>query len=444
MGSRNSVVAAVGIARQRLEGPYTARSIFYVLAMEYIERAVPAGKIEGTCDGRFVGIVQEFERNFRERGELGASVSVTVGGKTVVDLWGGLARAEGQVPWQRDTLSAVYSCTKGMTALCAHVLASRGRLDIDAPVAEYWPEFARNGKERSTVKMLLDHSVGVPAVRALLRSDGCVDWDYMTEMLANEEPFWTPGTRNGYHMLSFGWTVGEIVRRVSGKSLGTFFQDEIARPLAAEFWIGAPAEIEPRVAPMVLYQPSAQDMPSEFIARLMADPCSIQALSLLNLGGFDANSRACRAAEIGGAGGISNARGLARIYATLACGGSLGKVHLVDAQSLARMAEVAFATQEDATLLIPTRFALGFMKSMDNRRRAFGDQDSAIFSSAAFGHLGAGGSVGFADPVEGVSFGYTMNRMGPGLMLNQRGQALVDATYRALGYASNAPGVWTR
>jgi CubicO group peptidase (beta-lactamase class C family) len=412
--------------------------------METIERALPAGKVEGTCDGRFLGIAREFERNFRERGELGAAVSVTIGGKTVVDLWGGLARDEGQQPWQRDTVSPVYSCTKGMTALCAHVLASRGKLDIDAPVAEYWPEFARNGKERSTVRMLLDHSVGVPAVRAQLRSDGCLDWDYMTEMLANEEPFWAPGSRNGYHMISFGWTVGEIVRRVSGKSLGTFFRDEIAQPLAADFWIGAPAEIESRVAPIVPHKPSAQDAPSEFIAKLIADPGSIQALCLLNVGGFNANSPACHAAEIGGAGGISNARALARIYAVLACGGSLGKVHLVDEQPLARMSEVAVATHQDATLLLPTRFALGFMKSMDNRRRAFGDRDSAILSTAAFGHVGAGGSVGFADPVEGMSFGYTMNRMGPGLMLNPRGQALVDATYRALGYTSNAPGVWTR
>jgi CubicO group peptidase (beta-lactamase class C family) len=428
-----------------VQGPLTPRHMIdYMCLMETIERVLPAGKIEGTCDGRFLGIAREFERNFRERGEVGASVSVTLGGKTVVDLWGGLADPENQRPWQRDTVSTVYSCTKGMTALCAHLLASRGKLDIDAPVAEYWPEFARNGKERSTVKMLLDHSVGLPALRAPLRADGCVDWSYMTEMLASEEPFWTPGTRNGYHMFSFGWTVGEIVRRVSGKSLGAFFRDEIAQPLAAEFWIGAPEEVESRVAPIIPHRPSAEDAPSEFIVKLLADPRSIQALSILNGGGFDPNSRACHAAEIGGAGGISNARGLARIYAAPAGGGSLGNVRLFDAQSVARMGEVAVATQQDATLLIPTRFALGFMKSMDNRRRAFGDRDSAIFSSAAFGHVGAGGSVGFADPVEGLSFGYTMNQMGAGLMLNPRGQSLVDAAYRALGYTSNSAGVWTR
>jgi CubicO group peptidase (beta-lactamase class C family) len=292
--------------------------------------------------------------------------------------------------------------------------------------------------------MLLDHSVGLPAFRTPLRADGCVDWDYMVDMLANEAPFWTPGTRNGYHMINFGWTVGEIVRRVSGKSLGTFFREEVAQPLAADFWIGLPEEIESRVAPLISHTPSADELSGEFVQRVTNDPQSISALSLMNTGGFDPNSRACHAAEIGGAGGVSHARGLARIYAPLACGGSLDGVQLVDARQLTRMSEVAVATQQDATLLIPTRFSLGFMKSMDNRRRKFGDRDSAILSSAAFGHVGAGGSIGFADPVAGLSFGYTMNRMGPGIMLNPRGQALVDAAYRALGYRSNDAGVWTQ
>jgi CubicO group peptidase (beta-lactamase class C family) len=178
--------------------------------------------------------------------------------------------------------------------------------------------------------------------------------------------------------------------------------------------------------------------------RMMLDPKSTQALSLLNGGGFDPNSRECHAAEIGGAGGISNARGLAGIYAPLACGGSLGDVKLVEASHLPRMGEVAVATNEDATLLIPSRFALGFMKSMDNRRRARGDRDSAVLSSAAFGHVGAGGSIGFADPVEGLSFGYSMNQMGPGILLNERGQSLVDAAYRTLGYRGSESGVWSK
>lgn len=410
--------------------------------METIKRDVPNGVIEGICDARFLAVADAFEKNFRERGEVGASLCASLEGRTVIDLWGGVAK-EG-VPWTRDTVSIVFSCTKGATAICAHVLASRGQLDVDAPVAEYWPEFARKGKERATVRMMLDHSVGLPAFKTPLRPGGCVDWDYMVGMLADEEPFWEPGIRNGYHMLNFGWTVGELVRRVSGKSLGTFFRDEVATPLGLDFWIGTPESAEPRVAPMRMYMPQPGDAPSEFMQKVMMDPKSISSLSLLNGGGFDPNSRDCHAAEIGGAGGISNGRGLAGIYAPFANGGSLGKVKLVDARQLARMGEISVATNQDATLLIPTRFALGFMKSMDNRRRAKGDRDSAVLSSTAFGHVGAGGSIGFADPAVGLSFGYSMNQMGASILLNPRGQSLVDATYRALGYSDDLSGVWRR
>jgi len=400
--------------------------------------------MEGVCDPRFAAVADELERNFNERGEIGASVCVQHEGRTVVDLWGGVANPAGNVPWTRDTVSIVFSCTKGAVAICAHVLASRGQLDVDAPVAEYWPEFASNGKESATVRMMLDHSVGVPVCREMVKPGGCYDFDYMTGLLAAQEPFWKPGTRNGYHMINFGWTVGEIVRRVSGRSLGTFFREEIAEPLGIDFWIGLPEEVEPRVAPMVPFMPSPADPVGEFVVALMSNPQSIQALSLLNTGGFDPNSRAAHAAEVGGGGGISNARGLAGMYAPLANGGRLDGVSLVDAKQLARMGEVSMSTHEDATLLLPTRFALGFMKSMDNRRRAKGDRDSVLLSSAAFGHVGAGGSIGFADPQEGLSFGYSMNRMGNGLMLNERGQSLVDATYRALGFAGNEGGVWAR
>jgi CubicO group peptidase (beta-lactamase class C family) len=412
--------------------------------MQTIRRDVPNGVIEGSYDERFSDVVDEFERNFRDRGEVGASVCVHHDGRTAVDLWGGLAQPDENVPWTRDTVSIVFSCTKGATALCAHVLAARGELDIDAPVERYWPEFARNGKEGATVRMMLDHSVGVPVCRTQVKPGGVYEWDYMVELLAGEEPFWKPGTRNGYHMINFGWTVGEIVRRVSGRSLGTFFRDEIAGPLGIDFWIGMPEEHEPRVAPMIPFVPPPGEPLGAFVMALLSDPQSIQGLSLLNTGSFDPNSRAAHAAEIGGGAGISNARGLAGMYAPLAHGGTLNGVKLVDAPQLTRMGEVSMATHEDATLLLPTRFALGFMKSMDNRRRASGDRDSVLLSSAAFGHVGAGGSIGFADPSESLAFGYSMNRMGHGLMLNERGQSLVDATYRALGHASNDGGVWTR
>jgi CubicO group peptidase (beta-lactamase class C family) len=405
--------------------------------------------VEGTCKPGFERVAEAFERNFAERGEVGGSVSVTLGGETVVDLWGGLADPAKQTPWTRDTVSVVFSCTKGATAICAHVLASRGKLDLDAPVTELWPEFAQNGKERATTRMMLDHSVGVPALRDKVKDSGPYEWDYMTDRLAAEAPFWEPGARNGYHGFTFGWTVGEMVRRASGHSLGTFFQDEIAQPLGLDFWIGLPEAIEPRVAPMIPYVYKREQSRTPFMTDLATNRTSPAYLFYFNVGAWrtgGANTRAGHAAEIGAANGITNARGLAGVYAPFAQGGGT----LVDAATLARMGEVSMATHDDATLRIPTRFALGFMKSMDNRKRSLGatifgpDIDSVILSSAAFGHVGAGGSLGFADPAAGMSFGYTMNRMGPGLLLNDRGQALVDATYLSLGYRNKDGGVWVR
>ncbi|MBV8191197.1 MAG: beta-lactamase family protein [Alphaproteobacteria bacterium] len=404
---------------------------------------------EGICRPGFERVAEAFAENFKSNGEVGASVSLTVGGETVVDLWGGVADRKTQSPWTRDTVSIVFSCTKGATALCAHVLASRGKLDLDAPVVELWPEFGQNGKAHVTTRMMLDHSAGVPALRERLKDTGPYEWDYMTERVADEEPFWVPGTRNGYHGFTFGWTVGEMVRRASGTSLGAFFQEEIARPLGIDFWIGLPEEIEPRVAPIMQYPLKADDAKTPFLRDLATDKQSIPSLFFLNVGAWrsgGANTRAGRAAEIGAANGITNARGLAGMYAPLANGGG----SLVDAATLARMAEVSMATHDDATLRIPTRFALGFMKSMDNRKRSLGakifgpDVDSVILGSAAFGHVGAGGSLGFADPVAGLSFGYTMNQMGPGLLMNERGQSLVDAAYLSLGYKSKDGGVWVK
>jgi CubicO group peptidase (beta-lactamase class C family) len=243
-------------------------------------------------------------------------------------------------------------------------------------------------------------------------------------------------------MANFGWTVGELVRRTSGLSLGSYFREAIAEPTQAECWIGLPESEEPKVAPMIPFKPERGAPLGAFTQALITDAKSIPALAFYNQGGFSPNSRACRAAEIGGAGAVANGRGLARIYAPFACGGELHGRRFVDADTLAAMGEVAVATHEDATLLIPTRFGLGFMKSMDNRREQGVDKSSAIFSSAAFGHVGAGGSVGFADPGAGMSFGYAMNKMGPGILMNERGQSLVDAAYRCLEYSSNSSGVW--
>lgn len=412
--------------------------------MPTIDETVPAGRVSGTCEPDFQPVADAFVQNFAERGEVGASLCLSVDGETKVDLWGGLAEAASGTPWERDTISIVFSCTKAATALCAHMLIDRGELDLHAPVADYWPEFACNGKENATVAMMLDHSVGVPALRDPVKPGGYYDWDYMVERLAAEAPFWEPGTRNGYHMISFGWTVGELVRRVSGKSLGTFFKDEIATPLGLDFFIGLPEAEEARVSRVIPFTPGPDTQPSDFTTALISDPKSISHLSLLNSGGYSPDAREAHAAEIGGGGGIANARALAGMFEPLANGGEARGVRLLSADHIARMSAVSMATNRDATLLIPTRFALGFMRSMDNRHRPTGDVESAILGRQAFGHVGAGGSIGFSDPDCGLAFGYSMNKMGAGLLLNERGQAVVDATYRCLGHRTDAPGFWVR
>jgi CubicO group peptidase (beta-lactamase class C family) len=346
--------------------------------------------------------------------------------------------------WTRDTVSIVFSATKGATALCAHMAADRGQLDLDAPVTRYWPTFGQAGKEEALVTMMLDHSVGLPHLRTTVKKGGFYDYDYMIGLLEREEPFWKPGIRNGYHGITLAWTIGEMVHRSTGKRLGAFFREEVAKPLGLDFAIGLPAEQEPRVAPMI-YAPITDEVRNSRISRAAAkEKDSATHYFMFNMGSFDANRREAHAAEIGSANGISNARGLAGLYAPLANGGELNGVRLVGRDALQRMALCSVATHEDATLRIPTRFSLGFMKAMDNRRLDNAAHCSLLIGEPAFGHVGAGGSLGFADPECRMSFGYTMNRMGFGILMNDRGQRLVDAAYRALGYRSDASGVWAR
>jgi CubicO group peptidase (beta-lactamase class C family) len=392
----------------------------------------PQGKVQGQYEPAFEAVAGAFIDNFRQRGEVGASVCLRLGGYTQVDLWGGQRDLRSAAPWQRDTVSVVFSCTKAATALCAQLLVDRGQLDLDAPIARYWPDFAQAGKHGATVLMALNHSLGLPALRAPLKPGAYYDWDYMVDRLAREEPFWTPGSANGYHMISFGWLVGEVVRRVSGRSLGRFFRDEVAEPLGLDFWIGLPVDVEPRIAPIIPFVPSAATPQTEFVVKLMNDAKSIQHLAVMNSGGHTgkADSRAAHAAEIGGGGGVANARSLAGMFEPLASGGKSNGVQLLSAQRIDAMRRVSMQTERDLTLLIPTRFAQGFMLNMDNVGLPIGH--SVRIGEQAFGHVGKGGSIGFADVQHGLSFGYTMNRLGGGILLNERGQSLVDAAYASL------------
>src|SRR4051812_47469989 len=271
--------------------------------------------VEGTCEPRFAAVREEFERNFAERGEVGASVCITLDGETVVDLWAGVADPESGRAWQRDTIGVVWSSTKGAAALCAHVLASRGELDLDAGVSSYWPEFAKNGKDGVPVRFLLTHQAGLAALREPIPEGGLCDWDLVVDALAAQEPLWEPGTRHGYHALVFGHLVGEVVRRVSGRSLGTLFRDEIAEPLGLDFWIGLPEAHEARVAPNLSATPDPSAPLATFFPVALTEPTSIAAMVLMNSGGFlmpgAINDRRMHAAEIPAANGITNARGLA-------------------------------------------------------------------------------------------------------------------------------------
>ena len=386
-------------------------------------------EIQGIVDARFEPVRAAFAENFTSRGELGAAITVIADGRTVVDLWGGLADKATRRPWAADTMAIIFSCTKAATALCAHILVARGRLDLDAPVARYWPEFAQADKERIPVRMLLNHQAALPAIDVPLPAEAMLDWQQMTRALAAQAPHWEPGTAHGYHAMTFGWLVGEVVRRASGKSVGTFFREQIAGPLGLDFWIGLPAALEPRVA--IERMPPIQNETTPLL-RAILDRGSLVSKAFTNPPGLltarQVNARALHAAEVPAANGMATARGLAGMYAPLACGGRRNGVELLDRDVL-RAASTVESEGDDRILLLPTRFASGFMKSIDNR-----PGDSLILgpNPEAFGHGGAGGSIGMADPVARVAIGYVMNQMGAGVLLNARGQAVIDAVYESL------------
>lgn len=405
-----------------------------------VAKTVEANGIDGVHSPELTSVATAFAENFATGAELGASLCIEVDGQVVLDLWGGLT-APGGAAWTRDTIHVVFSCTKPATALVVHLLVRDGALDLDAPLAGIWPELAA-AQQGATARMVLDHSIGLPAVSVKAPADALTDPDWMVRALEQQTPFWEPGTRVGYHALTFGFLAGEIVRRLTGQSLGQVFRERVAVPLGLDFHIGLPMAEEPRVAPIQLWRPGPEDRPTAFMLATR-EVGSIPNLFVFNSGDWgtrEVNTSAGRAAEIGAANGVANARAMARLFSALAQGGeALG----FSPDDVAGFARASSAAGRDATLQMATRFGPGFMLGMDNRHPTRGGE-SLIFGRDAFGHVGAGGSVGFADPEAGLGFAYTMNRQGAGLLLNPRGQGLIDATYRALGYRTTSPGYWAR
>jgi CubicO group peptidase (beta-lactamase class C family) len=385
--------------------------------------------ISGSCDPAFARVREVFESNFERRdgvADVGAAVALYVDGRCVVDLWGGWKDGARARAWDRDTIVCVFSCTKGMAALCAHLLADRGQLDYDAPVCRYWPEFAAAGKAAIPVRQVLSHQAGLPLLRQPLPPGGVYDWDTVVAALAAEAPHWPPGTAHGYHTFSFGHLVGEIVRRISGRDLNRFFQEEIARPLGLglDFLIGFGPEHDARTAELLL-PPEGTTLYLPARAALRIDPRSIQRYDDQHLlTPALCNSRPWRAAQIPGGNGHGTARALARIYAALARGGELDGVRLLGPQTLARATERQ-VLERDRTIGLDSCFGLGFMLNGGDPVMSLGR------APRAFGHGGAYGSLGVADPEPRIGFGYVMNQCGEPLG-DRRGQDLLDAAYACL------------
>lgn len=372
-------------------------------------------QVKGVADREFEAVKEAFRRNFTDHGEVGAACCVYRDGRPVVDLWGGIADQETGREWHDDTVVLVFSAAKGPTATCIHQLAERGLLDIDAPVCRYWPEFAVNGKESITTRMVLSHRAGLAAVDADLTLEEVLAWTPVIEAIAAQAPNWEPGAEHGYHARSFGWILGEIIRRVTGKSPGRYLADEICGPLGLDYWVGLPESEYARCARMVTpdtaHSAAAVLGASSLTARVMTGPSGL-------FGYNDMWNRTdVLAAEMPSSNGVGSARALARFYAAL--GGQLEGVRLLAPDTLARACEVA-SRGPDKVILMETCFGLGF---------SLPPMLSTVCGQRAFGHPGAGGAVAFADPASGVSFSYVMNRMRFEMGGDPRSAGLIRALY---------------
>jgi CubicO group peptidase (beta-lactamase class C family) len=377
--------------------------------------------IEGYCEDRFARVREAFMRNFTDHAERGGAAVIAHKGKVVADLWGGWADVGRKVPWQRDTIVNFFSVSKALCAIAVLRLAQEGALDLDAPVCRYWPEFAAAGKEAVTVRQVMSHKAGLPAIGEPLPDEAMLDWATITGALARQAPWWKPGSAHGYHVNTFGFLAGEIVRRASGKSIGTFLREAVAEPLGADVHIGLPLSEHKRVA--------------EFLwpgnpARPEIAPGDDDALMRWNTywnplgfsGSRWVNTQRWREAEIPSTNGHGNARGIERVYAALANGGEIDGARILSAAAISEGTREHSAGY-DLINQRPSRFGIGFQLTQEER--PLGP------NKGAFGHFGAGGALGFCDPESGIAFGYVTNDMGPRWQ-NPRNRGLIDAVFSSL------------
>jgi CubicO group peptidase (beta-lactamase class C family) len=354
------------------------------------DHSTPLG---GTCSARFDPLRELFAAKLESGEDLGASVAVNIDGETVVDLRGGWADQARTVPWGENTITNVFSTTKCMTSLAALVLVDRGELDLDATVASYWPEFAANGKAGIKVRQFLSHTSGVSGWEQPITLEDLYDWEKSTALLAAQAPWWEPGTASGYHMLTYGHLIGEVIRRITGQRLGEFFAAHLAGPLGADFHIGLPPSEFPRVANVVVPPPSPSDAPQY-------DPNSVafKTWTNPNMSAETTWTEGWRRADIGAGNGHGNARSLARLQSAVACGGEVDGVRLLSPQTIDRIFEVQ-SNGIDLVIGIPVKWGVGYGLLPEGRVCTWG---------------GAGGSLVIIDVDRRITFAYVMNKMAPG------------------------------
>ncbi|MGV9356520.1 serine hydrolase domain-containing protein [Streptomyces misionensis] len=384
--------------------------------------------VHGTVAEGFEPVREAFAANFARLGERGAAVAVYRDGHRVVDLWAGTKDVDGTAPWQRGTAQIVRSATKGVAAAALLLLHQRGELDLDAPVGAYWPEFKAAGKERTLVRELLAHRAGVPVLDRPLTPAEAADPDLGAAAVAAQAPVWEPGTDHGYHAQTYSWLTGELVRRVTGRPVGEWIADEIARPVGADVWLGLPVAEQGRAgrvgdieAPQESGAPRLR--PKRAVTEAWADPDSLTRRAFAAITPMpDENDPAYRAASLPASNGIATADGLARVYASL-----IGEVDGGTRLFTPATTELARAEQSagpDRVLVVNTRFGLGYMLH---------GSASPLLSPGSFGHPGRGGSLGFADPESGIAFGYVTGGFRASVTADPRAQSLVRALRTALG-----------
>jgi CubicO group peptidase (beta-lactamase class C family) len=377
-------------------------------------------ELNGTCDARFDAVRDALQRNIDSGEDVGASIVVDLDGEIAVDLWGGSRDEAGTAEWTRDTITNVWSTTKTVTSLAALMLVERGQLDVDAPVAAYWPEFAANGKQDVLVRHLLSHTSGVSGLDQPAVTEDMYDWEKSTARFAAQAPWWTPGTASGYHALNFGHLVGEVLRRITGTSLRQFVAEEIAGPLGADFQIGAAERDWGRIADVIPPPPLPFDM-----AALGPDSLVVKTFTGPAVGAAEANTPGWRQADIGAANGHGNARSVARILSVISRGGEVDGVRLLSPETI----ELIFREQAngvDLVLGVPLRFGIGYGLPAPETIPYLPDEKICFWG-------GWGGSLIVMDLGRKVTISYMMNKMAPGIIGSPRAEEYSRAIYAALG-----------